>query len=218
MTGLTYFPRKKRRLDRFQVNWFSYMKVMRLTRTSVKLTFNSVIKKNPKNVHYSISGSDSAAHTSIFVFYYYHRTSSSVKITTSNDLSEQRHRPQKKIILKYSNLLPQTVRLLENGKSFENARMRTTYWCTWCPQSIWCMKFSFSSSQKHKLSLKRTVCHFYAPPPILLPPCRPGGQNDQVSLQTAAHNPSDQMVLLPYEFFSHSLFFERSAASLPFLI
>lgn len=44
-------------------------------------------------------------------------------------------------------------------------------------------------------------------PPILLPPSRPGGQNDQVGLQTAAHNPSDQMVLLPYEFFLPLSFF-----------
>lgn len=35
----------------------------------------------------------------------------------------------------------------------------------------------------------------------LLPPCRPAAQNDRVILQTAAHNPSDQMVLCHMKFF-----------------
>lgn len=102
-----------------------------------------------KNVHYSISGSDSAAHTSVLFFLIiiiitpHHLSKSRLQTIYRN----KRHRPQKKkIVLKYYHLLPQTVRLLENGKSFENAVMQTTYWCTWCRQPIWCMKFSFRSS------------------------------------------------------------------------
>lgn len=59
----------------------------------------------------------------------------------------------------------------------------------------------------NKVSFKRKACPFYDTPPsthpltTLLPPCRPDAQIDQVILQTAAHNPSDQMVLCHMKFF-----------------
>lgn len=83
-----------------------------------------------------------------------------------------------------------------------------------------CVKGTFN-----KVSFKRKACPFHDTPPsthpltTLLPPCRPDAQNDQVILQTAAHNPSDQMVLRHMKFFFFLFFFlQRSAASLPFLI